>query len=141
MSADIKVIRPTSDRQENRPTASEPQAEPVVFVIFGASGDLATRKLLPALYDLFICGRLPETFCVFGAARTQLSDEQFRRTAEQGLQSDSKRDLSRLDEFCQRLYYQDIKYDSQSSYDTLASKLAGLEKTKGICVRWRRLKV
>ncbi|MBW1873415.1 MAG: glucose-6-phosphate dehydrogenase [Deltaproteobacteria bacterium] len=132
MSSDIRVVRSTCDRQENRSLASEPQAEPVVFVVFGASGDLATRKLMPALYDLFICGRLPETFCVLGAARTQLSDEHFRRAAEQGLQADSDRDLSRLDEFCDRLYYQAIKYDSRSSYDTLAGKLASLEKTKGI---------
>jgi glucose-6-phosphate 1-dehydrogenase len=52
--------------------------EPCVLVIFGASGDLTERKLLPALYSLAFRGLLPEHFAVVGAARSELSDDGFR---------------------------------------------------------------
>ncbi len=49
-----------------------------LIVIFGASGDLTKRKLIPALYDLFVAGQLPEKFALLGVARTQMADEVFR---------------------------------------------------------------
>ncbi len=53
-----------------------------ILVIFGASGDLTKRKLIPALYELYIQKLLPEKFAVLGASRTNLSDEDFRNRAE-----------------------------------------------------------
>ncbi|MBC7833851.1 MAG: glucose-6-phosphate dehydrogenase [Phycisphaerales bacterium] len=55
-----------------------PSAEPCVLVIFGASGDLTHRKLVPALFELACQGRLPEKLCVLGVSRTEMSDDQFR---------------------------------------------------------------
>jgi len=52
--------------------------EPCVLIIFGASGDLTKRKLIPALYDLDRQGRLPEQICILGVSRTELSDDAFR---------------------------------------------------------------
>src|SRR4029079_13693333 len=49
-----------------------------ILVIFGASGDLTSKKLMPALYALAVRGLLPEKFGIVGAARTEESDEQFR---------------------------------------------------------------
>jgi glucose-6-phosphate 1-dehydrogenase len=57
---------------------SQTGIEPCVIVIFGASGDLTGRKLIPALYDLDRQGRLPEKLCVVGVSRTEMSDEAFR---------------------------------------------------------------
>jgi glucose-6-phosphate 1-dehydrogenase len=54
------------------------RADPHVLVIFGASGDLAARKILPALAALAIRGSLPKEFVVVGIARSELSDEEFR---------------------------------------------------------------
>ena len=54
---------------------------PCVLVIFGASGDLTERKLLPAIERLATFGRLPEQFALVGVARTEMTDEEFRRTA------------------------------------------------------------
>lgn len=49
-----------------------------LLVIFGASGDLTGRKLLPSLYELHVRGLLPERFCILGAARTDYSDDEYR---------------------------------------------------------------
>ncbi|CAN5384054.1 hypothetical protein BH23GEM4_BH23GEM4_10820 [soil metagenome] len=52
---------------------------PLALVIFGATGDLTRRKLIPALFNLFCEGLLPERFAVLGVSRSEWSDEQFRR--------------------------------------------------------------
>jgi len=68
----------------NPATPAHPQApnaataSPCVMVIFGASGDLTKRKLIPALYHLYANGQLPEGFTVLGISRTKMSDEEFR---------------------------------------------------------------
>ena len=55
---------------------------PCSVVIFGASGDLTKRKLIPALYKLFECGSLPENFYLLGFARTALDEDTFREQAK-----------------------------------------------------------
>ncbi|BFH63073.1 glucose-6-phosphate dehydrogenase [Paenibacillus azoreducens] len=55
------------------------------FVLFGATGDLAKRKIYPALYHLYIHGKLPESFAVIGLGRKELSDETFRAHVKQSL--------------------------------------------------------
>ena len=55
------------------------KAENCCIVIFGASGDLTYRKLIPALYDLYKIDRLGDNFSVLGVARTELNDESFRQ--------------------------------------------------------------
>ncbi len=57
------------------------QTPPLVLVIFGASGDLASRKILPALANLAERGRLNDNFTVIGVARTQWTDDEFRQRA------------------------------------------------------------
>ncbi|MBV9454271.1 MAG: glucose-6-phosphate dehydrogenase, partial [Rubrobacter sp.] len=53
--------------------------EPNTMVIFGASGDLTSRKLVPALYDLAAQRRLPMEFAVVGVSRTRMSHDEFRK--------------------------------------------------------------
>jgi glucose-6-phosphate 1-dehydrogenase len=60
-------------------------AEPTVIVIFGASGDLAQRKLIPALYNLFLDKWLPDQFAIIGVSRTEMSDDQFRERLRSGV--------------------------------------------------------
>lgn len=59
--------------------------EPVLLVVFGASGDLAHRKLIPALYHLAYQNLLPPNFTLLGFARTKYSDEEFRELARDGV--------------------------------------------------------
>lgn len=59
----------------------------LTLVIFGASGDLTRRKLMPALYLLYKAGRLPRRFAVLGMARTSYDDDRFRTSIREGLLS------------------------------------------------------
>ncbi|MDE0179115.1 MAG: glucose-6-phosphate dehydrogenase, partial [Gammaproteobacteria bacterium] len=59
------------------------------MVIFGASGDLTARKLIPGLYELYGRGLLPDRFAVLGAGRTAMSDDQFRARMAGALAEDT----------------------------------------------------
>src|ERR671912_2929746 len=76
---DTPAPAPTEDHR------STPEAPPCTMVIFGASGDLTKRKLLPALYNLRKAGLLSDHFAVIGAARSVMTDDEFRRQAKEDL--------------------------------------------------------
>jgi glucose-6-phosphate 1-dehydrogenase len=61
-----------------------PQTDPVTIVIFGGAGDLAHRKLLPALYNLHLDGLLPPRIAIVGVGRSDLTDEKYREFAKDG---------------------------------------------------------
>src|ERR1700710_3074855 len=65
---------------------------PTTMVIFGASGDLAKRKLLPAIYNLAHEGALPEQFNLIGVSRGEMSDDEFREVARESIAEFSRRD-------------------------------------------------
>lgn len=94
-----------------------------ILVIFGASGDLTRRKLIPALYDLFIQELLPVKFGVLGASRTTMTDEVFRQSVLKFLPSGHKRDA-----FIKLLYYQVLETSDAASYVTLKKRINTLEK-------------
>src|SRR3954466_6944780 len=64
---------------------------PTTLVIFGASGDLAKRKLMPAIYNLAHEGALPERFNLIGCARSEWSDDEYREVAKEAIQKFSRR--------------------------------------------------
>ena len=66
-------------KQNEKPTA--------LIMIFGATGDLANRKLFPSLYNLFEKGNLSENFAVIGVARRSLSNDQFQENVKKSVQS------------------------------------------------------
>src|SRR5689334_24156874 len=74
---------------------------PTTMVIFGATGDLAHRKLLPAIYNLAHEGALPERFNLIGVSRGDLSDEDFQHEARESIEQFSRRrpDATVLDSF------------------------------------------
>ena len=94
-----------------------------ILVIFGASGDLTRRKLIPALYDLFLQDLLPAKFCVLGASRTPMSDDEFRQSILQFLPP-----VNNHDEFTKMLHYQAIEPSKVGSYHTLKLRLETLDK-------------
>src|SRR5258708_27895397 len=67
------------------PATTAVPADPCCFIVFGASGDLAHRLLVPALYNLAVRGLLPEAFAIIGVARAEKSAETFRTELENGL--------------------------------------------------------
>jgi glucose-6-phosphate 1-dehydrogenase len=99
---------------------------PSVLVIFGASGDLTKRKLLPAIYHLSRGGRLPAYFAVIGVARTRYSDEEFRQQFRDSLREFAKVDASADDvarSLESRLFYVQGEMDDPKLYQQLAHRL------------------
>ncbi len=84
------------------------QLEPTVMVIFGAGGDLTWRKLVPALYNLYLDRRLPERFAIVGVARQQMDDDSFRQRLRKGVDLFSRRGKTEdaaWNDFAARLSY------------------------------------
>jgi len=102
--------------------------DPCTIVIFGASGDLTARKLVPALYNLFLNEGLPSPFAIVGTSRTELTHDEFREKLKTSYGATENADLSRWDEFAGNLYYKPVVYDSFDSYKELAKFLRELDE-------------
>jgi len=109
-----------------------------ILVIFGASGDLTYRKLVPAIFDIYKQNALPDNFAVLGVSRSEFSDDEFRSKMTDGIKQfsslykDSKDED--VDDFCRKLYYLPIDTKNSKDYDNLKVKLEELDKkedTKG----------
>ncbi len=105
-------------------------ADPQAVVIFGASGDLTRRKLLPAFYHLFMEGMVPDGFAIVGYARTEMSDDQFHEIVRQSVQQFSKCDASgdEWKEFTRRLSYVSGEFDSEQAMDHLRDHLEKIDR-------------
>src|SRR5690348_2519340 len=108
----------------------ETPSEPCAIVMFGASGDLAKRKLLPALYDLEVHSCLAPRFRLLGFARTEMGDDEFRHKIEDGLPkpSDGSRAIDKREDFLGQLHYFTGNYGDPESYRRLAARLDDLDK-------------
>ena len=106
----------------------EGSLDPCTIVIFGASGDLTGRKLMPALYDLYLNGALPTPFLIVGCARTKWTRRDFQATMEGAIKEAGTMDRSKWPAFASSLYYQPLEYDSLPSYGRLADLLRELDK-------------
>ncbi len=95
-----------------------------ILVIFGASGDLSKRKLIPALFELFCQNLLPEHFAVLGASRSNLTDEEFRNRADEFLPHSHK-----LVEFKKKLFYQSVQNHSAEDFIPLKNRLNEISET------------
>jgi glucose-6-phosphate 1-dehydrogenase len=103
---------------------------PFSLVIFGASGDLTKRKILPAVWRLDQMGLLPSHFFVLGTSRTRMSEKSFRTIMEEAIRASSTDSFSKKawQEFSRKLHYCTLEYDAVESYQALAGKIAQLEK-------------
>ena len=92
--------------------------KPTTIVIFGGSGDLNKRKLIPALYNLYIDRYLPEQFYIIGLGRTEFSDEEFREILEEGVNDFSRRKAENgsWEEFSQHITYHVSNVKDLESY-------------------------
>ncbi len=103
-------------------------SEPFIIVIFGASGDLAARKLLPALLHAHNKGMLPDSYGVLGVGRSALSDESFRSKMDEALAGFAKEinpEIRR--EFLQKLYFHSMNTSDANDYIGLKQRLAELD--------------
>ena len=108
-------------------------ADPCAVILFGASGDLAKRKVIPAMFDLAQNRSLGERYSIIGFARTPMTDEKFRATVGEAAKTISEVgpiDPAKWDEFASNLYYSAGEYGDQNSYAQLAKRLAELDAEK-----------
>lgn len=106
----------------------EIKPDPCAMIIFGASGDLTHRKLIPALYQLSKRSLLPENFFVVGCARSEMSDEEFRKGACESISDRCNgATAEEVKEFTRRFYYIRGDYDDSSLYAQLKEKLVSLD--------------
>lgn len=107
--------------------------ESLIYLIFGASGDLTKRKLVPALYSLFVQDLLPEKFALLGVSRSAYSDEEFRTSMKAAINEFKEiDDVSRIDEFIAKIYYESVKVSEAEAYQALKDRLKLIRKTDDI---------
>jgi glucose-6-phosphate 1-dehydrogenase len=112
---------------------AETPAPPTALVVFGASGDLAHRKLLPSLAQIQERGLLSEQFCLLGCGRTEYSDDQFRQFAADAIHKNAggvSSDASNA--FLQKLYYLSGDYGDARTYERIKSRLAELREKHNV---------
>jgi glucose-6-phosphate 1-dehydrogenase len=112
--------------------AKRKRPEPTAIVIFGATGDLAGRKLAPALYNLMIDGTLPDPVSIIGVSRNELTPAQFAQHLQPRVAEHSRRKVEPAlwDKFASALDYVSGEFDSDATYIALAKQLEAA-KAKG----------
>jgi glucose-6-phosphate 1-dehydrogenase len=108
-------------------------ADPQAVVIFGASGDLTRRKLLPAFYHLFVEGLLPHGFAIVGYARSEMTDEEFRDRARKSIEDYARVDPSGEEwaEFEKHLSYVAGEFASERAMEHLRERLEEVDRELG----------
>ncbi len=101
---------------------------PFVLVIFGATGDLTNVKLMPALFNLFKQGNLPQDFFIFGFSRREINDSEFYELFPK-LMTDPL-----WGDFTKHVHYQSGTFEETKGYDELIEKLAKIDEQMGACV-------
>src|ERR1700736_1954287 len=127
----------SADQQQSNPlreglsTRAVPQ--PCTVVIFGATGDLTHRKLIPALYNLAADGELPPAVSVIGFARREKTDDEFRSEMEEATRKFSRQPVR--DEiwktFGQSIFYHQSDFGNKAGQKSLAARLDKIDKERG----------
>ena len=115
---------------ESMPSPLAKASARCVLVLFGASGDLTKRKLVPALFNLAKAKLLPDNFAILGVAFDQLSLDQFRDQVTSFLPASDK-GSEVFNSFRERLYYQQAEFANPQTYSTLEKRLGELDLQYG----------
>ncbi|KAL5218553.1 hypothetical protein ABZP36_019237 [Zizania latifolia] len=121
------------DGRQSEDGAPEQGGATVSITVVGASGDLAKKKIFPALFALFYEDCLPEHFTVFGYARSKMSDEELRNMISLTLtcRIDQRENCSdKMEQFLKRCFYQSGQYNSEEGFSELDRKLREKEAGK-----------
>ncbi|MDO9376369.1 MAG: glucose-6-phosphate dehydrogenase [Bacteroidota bacterium] len=106
------------------------KSQPSIFVIFGGTGDLNSRKITPALYNLYLDDWLPDHFAVIGTGRTKLTNEEFRATLLEGINQFSrngKADKKKWEEFSAHITYIVSDINNAKSYSAFSESIKSFE--------------
>ncbi len=98
---------------------------PLQIIILGGTGDLSTRKLLPALFDLYCKDKLPKKFSIFGIARRQYSHQEYRLFVNEIIvnQEQTHHDQKKIDAFCKRLFFVSGSFEDDALFQTLKKEI------------------
>src|SRR5581483_9039365 len=109
-------------------------AEPVTIVIFGGAGDLAHRKLLPALYNLSVDGLLPPRTAIVAVGRKAMTDDEYRAFAKDGTSQFSRRPLDEQtwQTFAASLFFVNATIDDERGLAPLGARLDIVEHERGL---------
>ncbi|TDQ77289.1 glucose-6-phosphate dehydrogenase [Sphingobacterium yanglingense] len=110
------------------------KARPSIIVIFGGTGDLAKRKLIPAFYNLFLDNWMPEKFAIIGLGRSELDNTTYRSHLAEGLSEFSRTgapEQQKWEEFNPNISYFQSNIDDIDSYKALAAQLDALDELWG----------
>lgn len=111
---------PPSKRSAQRDKSRQ---DPVTIVIFGATGNLAHKKLIPALYQLELAGELPQGSRIIGFGRRDWTDEHWRDEVQVLLSEDESDPSPALEKLLPRLYFHNGDYQTEDSFTSLAQRL------------------
>ncbi|MEO8085453.1 MAG: glucose-6-phosphate dehydrogenase [Bacteroidota bacterium] len=110
---------------------SETETKPTIIVILGATGDLTWRKLIPAIYNLYLGNWIPDNFAVIGVGHTKINDEAFRKRLHQGVDKFSRKGKSKKAEwnkFAKYLTYIKGEFNSSVTYSRIEKQIKDFEK-------------
>lgn len=109
------------------------KADPTIIIIFGGTGDLTKRKLIPAFYNLFLDNSMPDRFAILGLGRTPLNDEDYRNELSEGLNAFSRRkpDDGQWEKFKSSVFYFPANINDEASYQQLTGILSGFDQQWG----------
>jgi len=105
------------------------QPDPCLLVIFGASGDLTRRKLVPALYELHLSGQLPDRFGILGVSRSAMTDAEYRDRAAPWVEKTHGHSAEAWAAFSEKLHYFAADASTPEGFNTIRPKMAELAKT------------
>ncbi|MEM9704023.1 MAG: hypothetical protein AAF907_16405, partial [Planctomycetota bacterium] len=139
MSVDSPTaIRPVVQPVTDRILKSDGEAGAASFVIFGASGDLTARKLLPALYDLWQDGYLTDASPIIGVARREKTDDEFRQEMHAAVDEEARTAPvadADWERFATRLHYRRLDIDTPEQYPAWGESIRRIEAEAGVTER------
>ncbi len=104
------------------------RSAPCTIIIIGATGDLTSRKLVPALFSLYLNDGLPNSFQIVGCGRTKLDNRQFRVKMENALEAAGIMDRPKWQTFAKAINYHSIDYEDLASFVNLADFLKDMDR-------------
>lgn len=112
------------------PNTSNIKVNPTVLIVFGGNGDLTKRKIIPALYNLFLENRLPEKFAIIGTSRTKFTDQKYRDLLLAGINEFSRTGKAKKEDwakFSANISYQASNIKDVASYNEFEEKISALK--------------
>ncbi|MFN7088382.1 MAG: phosphogluconate dehydrogenase (NAD(+)-dependent, decarboxylating), partial [Candidatus Paceibacteria bacterium] len=106
---------------------------PTILVVFGATGDLMAKKIVPSLFHLFQKNKLPRLFKIIGFSRQELSDKTFRKSILQTLSVHKDIPAKTCEEFCELFSYQQGVFQEKEGYKSLSKTFKQIDDVWGVC--------